>query len=121
MSKTEVLYNDTCPICSREIKHYDRLAQSGELPVTFAPLTQAAADWGLEADTAARQLHVRRSGETLAGADAFIALWEEIPRYRWLARLCKLPIIYGIVRVIYNRLAAPMLFAMHKRRQAKSG
>lgn len=120
MIKTTVLYNDTCPICSREIKHYDRLARSGDLAVTFAPLTREAADWGFDPDTAAKQLHVRQGDTVLAGADAFIALWSQIPRYRWLARLCSLPVIRPAVRVVYDRIAGPMLYALHKRRQRKA-
>jgi len=62
---------------------------------------------------------VRRGDEILVGYEAFIALWSAIPRYRWLAKLCSLPVIRSIVRVIYDRLAAPALYAMHRRRQAK--
>jgi hypothetical protein len=45
MAKLEVLYNDDCPICRREIKHYAGL--SGDI-VEFVKITeQSAADWGL--------------------------------------------------------------------------
>ena len=45
MAKLEVLYNDDCPICRREIKHYAGL--SGD-DLTFVKITQeSAADWGL--------------------------------------------------------------------------
>ena len=45
MAKLEVLYNDDCPICRREIKHYAGL--SGDT-VEFVKITeQSAADWGL--------------------------------------------------------------------------
>lgn len=121
MTKTTVLYNDTCPICAREIKHYYRLTQSGDLPIDFAPLSTKADNWGFDSDTAARQLHVRQGDTVLGGADAFIALWGEIPRYQWLAVLCKLPGINTLFRFLYNRVAAPALFALHKRRQRKAG
>jgi len=120
MTKTTVLYNDTCPICAREIKHYDQLTQSGDLPIEFAPLTAEAENWGFDTDTAAQQLHVRQGNTVLGGADAFIALWGEIPRYRWLARFCKLPGINAVFRFYYNRITAPALFALHKRRQRKA-
>jgi len=48
MAKLEVLYNDDCPICRREIKHYAGL--SGDA-VEFVKITeQSAADWGLTPD-----------------------------------------------------------------------
>ena len=57
MANLEVLYNDDCPICSREIKHYAGL--SGD-DVTFVKITeQSAADWGLTEEQAAKQIHAR--------------------------------------------------------------
>lgn len=50
MAKLEVLYNDDCPICRREIKHYAGLSGDG---VEFVKITeQSAADWGLTPDQA---------------------------------------------------------------------
>lgn len=121
MSKTRVLYNDACPICSREIKHYDKLATKDGLPLTFEPLGDKAAAWGIDPDTAARKIHARRGDEILTGFDAFIAMWSEIPRYRWLARLCSLPVIRTGVRLLYDHVAGPFLYALHKRRQRKAG
>jgi predicted DCC family thiol-disulfide oxidoreductase YuxK len=120
MTKTRVLYNDACPICSREIKHYDKLAAKDDLPLVFEPLGTSAQDWGIDPDAAARQIHARRGDELLTGFDAFVAMWSEIPRYRWIARLCSLPVIRTIVRIIYDHVAAPLLYALHKRRQRKA-
>lgn len=117
MSKTRILYNDSCPICSREIKHYAQLTDDGDLPLQFDALSDAANVWGMDAETAARQLHAKRGDEVLVGVDAFVALWEEIPRYRWLARFVSLPVIRPVVGVIYNCVLAPALYAMHRRRE----
>lgn len=119
MTKTRVLYNDSCPICSREIKHYDRLAAEEQLSLSFEKLSTQAQAWGIDPDTAAQRIHAIRGDEILTGFDAFVAMWSEIPRYRWLSRLCSLPVIRTIVRWVYDRVAAPLLYAMHKRRQRK--
>lgn len=119
MTKTRVLYNDSCPICSREIKHYDRLAAEEQLSLSFEKLSTQAQAWGIDPDTAAQRIHAKRGDEILTGFDAFVAMWSEIPRYRWLSRLCSLPVIRTIVRWVYDRVAAPLLYAMHKRRQRK--
>lgn len=86
----------------------------------FDALQDSAAAWGIPPDAAARQIHVRRGDEILVGYEAFIALWSAIPRYRWLARFCSLPVIRTIVKFIYDRLAAPLLYAMHKRREKRA-
>lgn len=121
MTRTRVLYNDTCPICAREIAHYDRLARQNGLPLDFAPLSSDAGAWGLAPDSAARRLHAQQGDRRLDGIDAFVAIWAQIPRYRWLAWLCRQPVIGGAVRVLYDRVAAPALFALHRRRQRARG
>ncbi|MFN3641934.1 MAG: thiol-disulfide oxidoreductase DCC family protein [Gemmobacter sp.] len=117
---TRVLYNDTCPICATEIGHYRRVAARTGLPVAFDPLDRAE-DWGLTADQAARALHVQVDGRVLSGFDAFRALWAAMPGWRWLAWLAGLPVLRVIVRAVYDRIAAPLLYRAHRRRIARRG
>lgn len=118
--ETEVLFNDTCPICSREVRHYERLSQQAGLAVVYDPLSGAdtQAQWGLDADTAAKRLHLRRGGQIFSGIPAFILLWREIPQYRWLARLISLPGVHWLACKVYDHILAPLLFKMHQRRMA---
>ena len=117
-ANTEVLYNDTCPICRFEIAAYKRRAVAQNLPIRFDRL-DAAADWGLTADEAARRLHVIHRGRLLAGIPAFIALWSELPRWRWAARVAALPGLNRAACLLYDRVLAPSLYRAHLRRRAK--
>ncbi|WP_299674132.1 thiol-disulfide oxidoreductase DCC family protein [uncultured Roseobacter sp.] len=121
MSKTDVLYNAECPVCSREIDHYARLTEAQALPLSYDDLNDAPtlARWGVTADDAARRLHVRRNGALYVGVPAFIVLWQSLPRYRWLARLVSLPGLYRLAHWIYEGVLAPLLYRSHLRRQAK--
>ena len=121
MEKTEIIYNGSCPICSREVNGYARYAQARALPLTFTDLTATDLDaLGLTPDEAAERLHVLHEGKLVAGVDAFVILWAEMPRFRWLARLVTLPMIYPIAVFVYDQILAPLLFGMHKRRQARA-
>lgn len=120
MTKTTVLYNDECPICSFEIKHYDTLAKRDGLPLVFDPLTTSAADWGIDRETAAKRIHVRHDGQVLDGVPAFIAMWTAMPKYRWLARLVSLTVVNQIAVAGYDYVAAPLLYKLHKRRQRRT-
>jgi predicted DCC family thiol-disulfide oxidoreductase YuxK len=112
-----VLYNAECPICSREVDAYRRAAEASGSALRFETLTEGAPErHGLTRDEAARRLHVVRDGELLSGADAFRALWAELPRTRWLARLTGLPGVRQATGLLYDRLAAPVLYMMHRRR-----
>jgi predicted DCC family thiol-disulfide oxidoreductase YuxK len=116
--ETRVLYNDTCPVCAFEVAHYRRLAERHGLPVAFDPLARAA-DWGMTEDQAARAFHVRAGGETLRGLAAFRALWARMPGWRWLVWLTGLPGVRGLAALVYDRAAAPLLYAWHRRRRAR--
>jgi predicted DCC family thiol-disulfide oxidoreductase YuxK len=113
--ETEVLYNETCPVCRFEIDGYRRTAQSQNLPIRFDTLSNAA-DWGLTTDQAARRLHVRQNGQRLSGIPAFQALWRQMPRWRWLAKLTALPLIHPATCLLYDHILAPILYRAHLRR-----
>ncbi|MBD3663959.1 thiol-disulfide oxidoreductase DCC family protein [Sulfitobacter aestuariivivens] len=121
MADTEVLYNDSCPVCRREVHHYARLSTAAGLPIAYDDLgnPDRLQQWGLTPDEAARRLHVRKDAKTYAGIPAFIVLWREIPRYRWLARLVNTPGIRQLAILTYDHVLAPLLFHWHKRRQAR--
>ena len=116
MADTRILYNDTCPVCSFEIDAYRRRAIREGLALQFDTLDHAA-DWGLTPDQAARRLHVSHQGRLLSGIPAFVALWSEMPRWRWLARLTALPGIHGAACLVYDHVLAPILYRAHLRRQ----
>lgn len=116
LSNTQVLYNDTCPVCRFEIDSYRRLAEQRNLPIRFDRMA-AAQDWGLSPDQAARRLHVSQNGQLLSGIPAFVALWSAMPRWRFVARLAALPGIHAAACFVYDRILAPMLYRAHLRRQ----
>lgn len=121
MERMTVLYNDTCPICSREVALYRREAETTGAAIDFAGLGDFdLAAHGLDREAAARALHVIRNGERLAGLDAFIALWSALPRWTWLARLVDRPVLRPLARVVYDRLAAPLLYALDRRRRRRT-
>lgn len=120
-TQTEVLYNARCPVCRAEIDHYREYAGAKGLPIAFHDLNQDdLASWGIGADAAAKRLHVRKDGRVLSGVAAFIALWREMPRYRWLARIVALPGLRQIAGVIYERILAPRLYARHLARERRA-
>ena len=118
---TTVLYNGSCPICSREIAAYRRHAADTGLPLDFRDLgTEDLSRWGVTEDEAARRLHVAHEGRVLTGLDAFRMLWGAMPRFAWLAWLTGLPLIRPLARLVYDRVAAPALYALHRRRRRRA-
>lgn len=118
----DVLYNDTCPICSREVDHYAKLSETQALPIRYSGITNPAtlAEWGITAEDAARRFHVRKDGKIYGGIPAFLILWDDIPQTRWLARVIRVPGIHWVACKGYDHVAAPLLYRLHVRRQAKA-
>ena len=115
-----VLYNGDCPICSREIAAYRRAATRTGAALEFEDLNAAdLARWGVSAEAARRRLHLRRGDELLVGLPAFVALWQALPRMRWLSWLVSLPLIRPLASFIYERTLAPALFALDRRRRRR--
>lgn len=117
-TKTAVLYNASCPVCSYEINHYAQYSQNKALPIAFDDLNDGdkLAAWDIDPDTAARKLHVMKDGEVFAGIPAFIVLWQDMPRYRWLARLVGLPGVHWLACVVYDYVLAPLIYRWYMRR-----
>ncbi len=113
---TRVLFNESCPVCRFEMHSYRRRATQSDLPIRFEDITQAEA-WGLTQDQAARRLYVIHRGALLSGLPAMQALWSELPGWRWLARLTSLPGLRAVTAFAYDRVAAPLLYRSHLRRQ----
>lgn len=121
MSETEVIYNADCPICSREIAGYRRMSEAAGLAIRYSDLKRAdLARWGLTEEAAARRFHVVQDGRLLDGVPAFAALWSRMPGLRWLARTVELPGLRQMAAFGYDRLAAPLLYALHRRRRARA-
>lgn len=119
MEKTEILYNGRCPICAAEIAHYERRATEAGAPLLFTDLNAAPLEsWGLSSDQAMRRLHARQGGRIISGFPAFLVIWRELPRMRWLARVLSMPGLRHAAGFLYNRVAAPLLYMLHKRREA---
>ena len=119
-AETRVLYNADCPVCSYEIDHYARYCESEALPLRFEDLNAGAlSDWGLTPDEAARRLHVLKNGRLHAGIPAFLLIWSDMPRYRWLARVVGLPGLRHVASALYDRALAPLIYRWHLRRLAR--
>lgn len=108
-----VYYDDACEICAGEIGHYRQEAKRNNLGIAFHGLSgdeEALAGYGLSPTDVKRRLYVYDGDSRLvSGIDAMAAIWAVIPKYRWAARLVRLPILHGVGEVLYDAVAVPML------------
>ncbi|MHA6287393.1 thiol-disulfide oxidoreductase DCC family protein [Maricaulis sp. CAU 1757] len=95
-------YDALCPICVREMRHYSRF---GEHIIKLQDCNGDIPD-DVDRDAALEAMHVRLpSGELVTGWNAFIAIWERLPGWHWLAMLTRPAPIRIPLDWVYRRLA----------------
>lgn len=82
-------YDGACPVCRREIAHYQgRAGAEAILWVDASSCAPEALGPGLTREAALARMHVRGAdGSLVSGAAAFAALWRSLPGFRWLGRI----------------------------------
>ena len=109
---TIVLFNGDCKICSKEICVYQTYGAGRELPIDFKDINAIdLAPFGLTMNETARQLHVIKNYELFKGVKAFVVLWNEMPRYRFLAKIFSLPGVKDVAQFFYYHIIARYLYA----------
>lgn len=97
--KKEILYYDgACPLCTAEVSHLKKIADSAIdfLDVHALELDQA------ETEKRLRVLHLETSsGDVLQGLDATVAAWQHT-RWRLLFRWLRWPLIRQVTDAVYS-------------------
>ena len=84
-----VYYDGGCPVCSKEIGTYRKANGAEKLAwVDASDADKQTLGGDLERSVAMAKMHVRdESGQLISGAAAFAAIWQRLPRTRWLGRM----------------------------------
>lgn len=101
-----VLYDGSCPLCRREIGHVKGLSdRQRDSALCFVDISGDTGEqrFAAERQTLLARFHVERAdGSRLDGAAAFVAMWERLPGWRWLARLARMPGMLAVLEVAYR-------------------
>ncbi len=102
-----VLFDGGCPLCSREIAHYQKLKSL--IPIHWVDIAsddEALTQRGLKREDAMAEFHVLDdTGQIHKGADGFVVLWQALPCFRWLASICQTLHLLPMMRWGYARFA----------------
>lgn len=86
-----VYYDELCVLCAKEIHHYQK--QVGSEKIRFVDITASEFDpkkEGVDPFEVHKIMHAKSAdGTLLTKVNAFIAIWEILPKYQWLYRLSK--------------------------------
>tara|TARA_B100000287_G_C20126237_1_gene580395 strand:+ start:162 stop:509 length:348 start_codon:yes stop_codon:yes gene_type:complete len=101
----KVYFNNSCKICKAEIDLYkkEKIQEIDWIDITDNAL--ASKETSKNSKDLLRRLHVKEGEKILEGAEAFLALWKKIPKYKILYNILKLPIIFSIFSLTYEIVA----------------
>ncbi len=99
-----VYFDGTCPLCRREIAHYQRRASGADIQwIDASACDDGALGNGLTRAAALSRLHVRAAdGSLVSGAAAFAAIWARVPGYGWAASVASRRPVLRLLEMAYS-------------------
>ena len=110
----KVYFNNSCKICRAEIDLYkkEKVQEIDWVDITNNDLAEK--ETSKNSKELLRRLHVKEGDKIIQGADAFLILWKKIPKYKFLYKFFKLPIIFNLFSAGYE-LVAFFLYLKNKK------
>ena len=101
----KVYFNNSCKICRAEINLYkkENIKEIDWIDITNN--SNAEIETSKNNKELLRRIHVKDGEKILGGAEAFLALWGKMPKYKFLHNFFKLPIIFSLFSFIYEIVA----------------
>lgn len=99
-----VFYDGGCPLCRREIGHYQGLDKRGRIRwVDIHAHPASLQPYGIDWENAMQRFHLLEpDGRMMTGAYAFAALWKQLPYYRLLAVIVSIPGMLFLLDKLYT-------------------
>ncbi|HRP64323.1 MAG TPA: DUF393 domain-containing protein [Phycisphaerales bacterium] len=107
-NKSVVIYDGQCRFCIEQVGRLERRDRDGR--IEFLPFPSTAIDERFphlrEMDINAGMRFVTPQGDIFVGADALHQIARELPRWRWIAWLYRVPCVSPIAKAVYAWIAA---------------
>ena len=114
----KVYFNNSCKICKAEIDLYkkEKIKEIEWVDITDNNLAEK--ETSKNSKELLRRLHVIENEKVIQGAEAFLALWKKMPKYKFLYNFFKLPVIFGVFSIVYEIIA--FLLYIKNKKQLKN-
>ena len=114
----KVYFNNSCNICRAEINLYKKQNIEDIEWVDITDNKYAEIETQKDDKALLRRLHIKDGEKIIGGAEAFLLVWKKIPKYKFLYKFFKTPIIFNLFSFFYE-IAAFFLYHKNKRQLLK--
>ena len=109
----KVFFNNSCNICRAEINHYKKHYDGNLEWVDVTDNQDAQQLTSKSYKDLLRRMHVIQDGKVIDGADSFLIIWKNIPKYNFLYKIFKIKPLFFFLNIFYE-IAAYFLFIKNK-------
>ena len=109
----KVFFNNSCNICRAEINHYKKHSDGNLVWVDVTDNQNAQQLTSKSYKDLLRRMHVIQDGKVIDGAESFLIIWKNIPKYNFLYKIFKIKPLFFCLNIFYE-IAAYFLFIKNK-------
>ena len=109
----KVFFNNSCNICRAEISHYKKYSGRNLEWVDVTDNQDAQQLTSKSYRDLLRRMHVIQDGRVIDGAESFLIIWKNIPKYNFLYKIFKIKPLFFFLNIFYE-IAAYFLFIKNK-------
>ena len=111
--KNKVFFNNSCNICRAEINHYKKHSNKDIEWVDVTNNKEAPQITSKTYEQLLRRMHVIQDGNLIEGAEVFLIIWKNIPKYNFLYKIFNNKPMFFLLKIFYE-IAAYFLFLKNK-------
>ena len=111
--KNKVFFNNSCNICRAEINHYKKHSNKDIEWVDVTNNNEAQKITSKSYKQLLRRMHVIQDGNLIEGAEVFLIIWKNIPKYNFLYKIFNNKPMFFLLKIFYE-IAAYFLFLKNK-------
>ena len=111
--KNKVFFNNSCNICRTEINHYKKHSNENIEWVDITDNKEAQQITSKSYSQLLRRMHIIQDGKLIEGAEVFLIIWKNIPKYNFLYKIFNNKPLFFLLKIFYE-LAAYFLFLKNK-------
>ncbi len=109
----KVFFNNSCNICRAEINHYKKYSDENLEWIDVTNNDGAQQITSKSYKELLRRMHVIKNGKLIEGAETFLIIWKNIPKYNFLYKVFKIKPLFYLLSFFYE-IAAYFLFIKNK-------
>ena len=97
----KVFFNNSCNICRAEINHYKKHSDNSVEWIDVTNNEEAQKVTSKSYKELLRRMHVIQDVIVIDGAESFLIIWKNVPKYNFLYKIFKIKPLFFILNIFY--------------------